>query len=283
VRFLLGLTILATITFAHAAELRCVTEVPFSFQDGLIRLQIHVPQSVEPLNFLLDSGAGVSTINLGTAQKLGLKRARQVSVQGVGATTVGYWPQHLSATVGELPLPKDYLAVDLSELSGSCQCPVDGLLGADFFRDRVVQIDFAARKIRLPSASIPAAGAETLPLRIRHGAFRIPIRINGGARQWVRLDTGCASALHWVTDRVELQGQPAELAIALTRLSVPVIRASVQLGQDTFDSVPTGLHARPIFPGEAGLLGNGLLSRFASVVIDAKAGQLTLQMRADVK
>jgi hypothetical protein len=36
----------------------------------------------------------------------------------------------------------------------------------------------------------------------------------------------------------------------------------VQLGKKSFKAVTTGVHKEPIFPGEAGLLGNGLLSKF---------------------
>jgi hypothetical protein len=40
--------------------------------------------------------------------------------------------------------------------------------------------------------------------------------------------------------------------------------------------VPTGLHRKAIFPGESGLLGNGVLAQFGVVTIDAKAGRLIL-------
>jgi hypothetical protein len=47
----------------------------------------------------------------------------------------------------------------------------------------------------------------------------------------------------------------------------------------TFDSVPTGLHRQPIFPGESGLLGNGLLTRFERITFDTKARRLMLEGR----
>ena len=55
---------------------------------------------------------------------------------------------------------------------------------------------------------------------------------------------------------------------------------TVVLGELEFEKVPTGLHDAAIFPGEAGLLGKGLLSRFSTVTrIDAKAGRLLLGKR----
>ena len=69
------------------------------------------------------------------------------------------------------------------------------------------------------------------------------------------------------------------MAIGLAEISIPQTETTVRLGQHEFEKVPTGLHEEAIFPGEAGLLGNGLLSRFSTVTIDAKAGRLRLGKR----
>jgi hypothetical protein len=52
--------------------------------------------------------------------------------------------------------------------------------------------------------------------------------------------------------------------------------ATVDFAGHRFEAVPTGIHEKPIFEGEAGLLGNGLISRYSSIVIDAKAGRAIL-------
>ncbi|HWH71912.1 MAG TPA: hypothetical protein VNT26_21295, partial [Candidatus Sulfotelmatobacter sp.] len=176
-------------------------------------------------------------------------------------------------------LPKDYLAVDLSQLSGACECPVDGLIGADFFRNQVVQIDFDAGKVRRLAVPPPAGGQEVLSLKQSQGALRVPVRINQGAPQWVRLDTGCASSLQWVTGAGKSRAYPRQVAVALTGISIAVAPTTVQLGGLCFEGVPTGLHEKSLFSGEAGLLGNGLLSRFGSVTIDARAGKVLLRRR----
>ena len=173
VRAWLGLTILFGVALLRvpATGAAVSEEFPFQLNEGFIWVKIQATESAAPLNFLLDSGASVSVINLQTADKVGLKPGRRVSVQGVGASTEGFWPQHLSATAGGVRLPGDYLAVDLSDLSGSCGCGVDGLIGLDFFRGRVVQLDFAAGKIRVLAAAPAAVGQETLPLKVRPGGL----------------------------------------------------------------------------------------------------------------
>jgi len=256
-----------------------LTEFPFEFREGLLWVEVNVPQSKKPLNFLVDTGAGVSVINLSTAKRIGLKLGREVMVHGVQTMLTGYWQQRMLAKVGEVELPREYLAVDLDKLSSSCERPVDGLVGADFFRGRVVQIDFEAQRIRLLKPEKAGKAGESLPLHLRSCGMRVPIRVNDHKRQWVRLDTGCATALQWVTSDVRPEQCGRKMAIGLVEISIPQAVTTVGIGEHEFGHVPTGLHETAIFPGEAGLLGNGLLSRFSTVTIDAKAGRVILGER----
>jgi len=256
-----------------------LAEFPFEFREGLLWIEVKVPQSEKPLNFLMDTGAGVSVINLNTAKRIGLNLGREVMVHGVQTMLTGYWQERMSARVGDLDLPRAYLAVDLEKLSSSCERPVDGLVGADFFRGRVVQIDFDAQKIRLLKPEKKVKSDETLPLQLRPCGIRVPISVNGHKRQWVRLDTGCATALQWVTSDVRPEHCARRMAIGLVEISIPQTETTVGLGEHEFKKVPTGLHQAAIFPGEVGLLGNGLLSRFSTLTIDAKAGRVTLGKR----
>jgi hypothetical protein len=254
-----------------------LAEFPFQFREGLLWIEVNIPQSQQPLNFLVDTGSGVSVINLTTAKRIGLKLGKQVIVHGVQTTLTGYWQERMSAKVGNIRLPSEYLAVDLEKLSSSCQTRLDGLVGADFFRGRVVQIDFDEHKIRLlkPEKGMKPDGAE--PLQFRPCGMRVLISVNDHKRQWVRLDTGCATALHWVSSDVRSDQCARQIAIGLAEISILQTETSVSIGEYEFHRVPTGLHDRAIFPGEAGLLGNGLLSRFSTVTIDALQGRLILQ------
>src|ERR1700690_2262638 len=142
------------------------TAIPFEYCEGLLWIQVQVPQSTRPLNFLFDTGAGVSVINNHTARTLGLETGNRISVQGVHATMTGHWPARLAATAGGMVLPAEYLALDLSKLARSCGRPLDGLLGADFIGGRVVEIDFAAHQIRFVEAVSPSKSDIVVPLKI---------------------------------------------------------------------------------------------------------------------
>jgi hypothetical protein len=257
-----------------------MAEIPFEQREGLIWTAVTVPQSPQPLNFLVDTGAGVSTLSLQTSKRLGLKLGERVQVRGVEASTTGYWPQQISAKAGAVVLPVEYLAVDLCALSKACNCEVDGLLGADFFADRVVQIDFDARKIRvLKEREDAAAGEVQLPLRLSRRSMQVPVGVNGQQPVWMRLDTGCAAALHWVSNGARTDEASPRVSIGLSRIDGAEILTTVKLGTEKLVSIPTGLHKKPFFANERGLLGNGILTRFSRVTLDPMAGVLLLDRR----
>ena len=54
------------------------------------------------------------------------------------------------------------------------------------------------------------------------------------------------------------------------------VRATVAVGAEQIANVPTSLHRSALFPSEAGLLGNSILSNYR-VTIDAVNGRLLLQ------
>jgi hypothetical protein len=208
---------------------------------------------------------------------LDLHDGERVSVKGVGGATHGYWPQRLQASAHGINLPRNYLVVDLCELEHSCKCPVDGLIGADFFDGKRVQIDFREGKIRLLKSAVRVADSTSILLKQRRGVWRVPVRVNDGREQWMRLDTGCATDLHWVNQTAHAQRESSRLSVALTEFAVPTAHTSVAIGAKVFSGVPTALHGSEIFTGESGLLGNGILSRFDRVTLDTKAGLLVLE------
>ena len=277
---LLAVVIFVAALFRLQAAPTVLAEFPFQFREGLLWVEVSTPQSAKPLNFLLDSGAEVSVINLTTARRLGLSLAEPVSVRSVQSSMTGFRTEGLGANANGVALPTDFLALDLSKLSHACEQPVDGLIGADFIKGRIVQIDFVAQKIRLLKAEDVLSTADSssleLPLEVRRCGMCATASINDGQPQRFRVDTGCATALQWVTTSVPLERCPSKVAIGLAKLNIPQTQTTVGLGGQTFHNVPTGLHREAIFEGEAGLLGNGLLSRFKTVTFDGASGRLIL-------
>lgn len=250
--------------FSAKAETQPV-EIPFTFTDGFIRIQARVPQSPEPLCFLLDSGAGASVLSLRTAQRLHLPLGKTENVRGVGVSAAARHLTGVDATASGVLLSNVSLAVDLSAANELCSRPIDGLIGVGFFKDRVVQIDYARRVLRI-TASAPAAAAERLPVKVMNGIMCVPVGVNDSSVRWTRLDTGCNDALHWVIPRSTGRGDHNAVSIGFVTDTEDTSLTSVSLGKRALHPVKTALHSSPLFPGEAGLLGNGILSQFVVTV-----------------
>jgi len=274
--YVLGFVVL--VTFRLAAQPLVDRDVPFEFRDGLLWVCVQSMNSSRILHFLLDTGATVSAVDEDVARALGLRLGERVMVQGVKSETEGYWPTRLPAKVGDYPLPDRILAVNLKTLGSTCGQPVDGLIGADFLKDKVVQIDFMANRLRVLDGPVPLnPNIETISLQTQGGKLLVPMHINQGKTQWVRLDTGCASGLHWVVGKGISTARNVKVSVGLAPVSIPWDTTFVRLGHTKFENVLTGLHQGRIFKGEDGLLGMGLLTRFDRVTIDVPGKKMVLE------
>ena len=259
-RFFLS-TLLAALLLPLSARAEVLGEIHSQYRDG-IWLKVNIAEKSKPLNFLLDSGAGTSAIDLRTAHTLGVPLGNRQIVLGVNGQGFAYQVNDLHAVCAGIALPKTVLAVDLRALSDCCEQPVEGILGADFFRSRIVQIDFKEGKVRILKECGPnLANCEILPIRMCNDAFCVPVRVSGNSAQWMRVHSGCDAALEWVSSGTNKR-RISRSSIALSDVPACHINTFVQLGKRYFNGVDPGVHREQILPGEAGLLGNGLLSKF---------------------
>jgi aspartyl protease len=233
--------------------------IPFEYRDGLIWVKVRSAASGAPLNFLLDSGAGVSVLSADAAHRLGVKLGVAETVRRVGTDAAAWHVSGFEATLAGIPVCREPLVLDLRDTSASCCRPIDGLLGQDFFRGRVVQINFKEQCIRLLDKADEHGCCAVLRLSLQHGVMCVPISVNDSALKWARLDTGCDDGLHWVA-----------------RGAAGHARTSLQLGAEKIANVKTTLHRSALFPEEAGLLGNGILAGY-QVTIDGVSRRLLLE------
>ncbi len=258
-----------------SARAATIAEIPFQYRDGFLWLEVTVAGQRTPLNFLLDSGAVSSVVNVETARRLDLKLGGRQLVQGVHSQATAYRVKWFKAQAAGVTLPESVLALDLHAISATCHQPIDGLLGTDFFRGRVVQIDFAASKIRLLDGVQPSARCVVLPIKMRNNAICVPVNIAGNSTQWMRLDTGCDSALEWTVGQAKTR-RTGDISVGLSNARIRTVYTDIQLGSRSFSGVKTGVHDLQIFPGEAGLLGNAILCGFR-VTVDTPGHRLILE------
>ena len=103
------------------------------------------------LEFILDTGAGSSFFDLGTAQRLGFTLQSSFNVRGAGAGSVaggriGGAAVAIAGTDVRQPIAS---AIDISRLPAREGHRMDGILGYDFISRFVVAIDYVKRELRL--------------------------------------------------------------------------------------------------------------------------------------
>ena len=273
---LLMLAAVAELLLLLSARAEPTSEIPFQYQDGLIWVKVGIAGKKEPRNFLLDSGASVSAIDLRTAEAYRIPLGDRLPVQGVSGPSFAYRVTDFQATVGGIPLSRSVLAVDLRTVSDRCHQNIDGIVGLDFFRNRILQVNFSSGEICVLNDCEPdLATCDILPMKMRNSTFCVPVQVAGNRELWMRLDTGCDSALECVVAGTESR-RMGEPSIGVSGASTHYIKTSARLGKHRFTNVTVGIHPRQIFPGEDGLLGNGLLSKFR-VTIDEPRSRLVLE------
>ena len=206
-----------------------------------------------PVDFVLDTGAGVTTVDREFARSIGLPKGQVVSAQGVGGTVEAELVPDVSLTIGGLKLDKaTVLVIDLANVSKGIGRPVPVVLGRELFDNAIVTLDWNANQMTVarPDGFVPAAGATLVELG--RGGDRlntIPVSIDGAPPVDAHFDLGSGSALTLPKSYWETKPALARLPFANseaggvggmhgTRL---VTVGKVTIGGQTFTAVPANL------------------------------------------
>jgi hypothetical protein len=262
-----------------------------------------------PFPFVLDSGAGQSTIDAHLARRLHLPSAGPPETfAGVNCTgtarpvSVGQW-----SLEGVDLAPQELTSATLPQIGGKGE-PV-GLLGSDVLaRFGAVRIDFAAGDLLLPGpqgqplpsgapytgptgpAPAPAlteGGGTTVPLTVSSlpgdVSLSVRVRFGGGPRRSFVVDTGSSQSVV----ATSVAGAESLLRTNLAQRQATVCSVvTVPLVHSGQWSVP----GQPLYPqlvgdtsfgaissgGTAGLLGSDQLKRYGWVVLDYAGGRMVL-------
>ncbi len=249
-----------------ASEKSQAAEGAFRLRQGFLWIQVESSENGKTATFLLDSGAEQSIIDLQTAREWGLSFRKEVPVLGVGGVCQAFETDTVGLKFAETHFDRPLLAMDLKPISRRTGKRIEGLLGADFFEGRAIQLDYASGAVRILSGEFhPSGPAEVLAIRKNFGAYCVPVSVDGVSLPMVRIDTGCDGALHWSHASSVRAGELAGTkgaSIGLSRGTGQTKRRGIALGRWELPPLPTVRHATPIFPGESGLLGNDVLRRF---------------------
>jgi hypothetical protein len=162
-----GLALCLNSSICLAAE---TAEVPFELVNGLVYVQTTVNGST-PLPFVLDTGASYTVLSPETAKGLGIVATGSIKTDGPGrgdevamkiATGVGI------RLGGEELADQQVAVLPVDYISRQANHATAGILSVNTFAGRVVQVDYAAKVIRIydPATFSPSPDDIPIPLTI---------------------------------------------------------------------------------------------------------------------
>ena len=224
-------------------------QVPFElFRENRIVLQGRVNGT--DTSMLLDSGAGVTTMDRDFARQIGLKEGMKITAQGVGGRQEAELVQDVSVEIGNLKLSGVTVAViNLDAIEKAIGRPVPVILGRELFTNSVVGLDFNKQMLTLSPAQnfVAPAGATEVKLKRDGTLHYLPISVDGQKPVDAALDLGNGGALSLSKEYHESVPALARLPYAIglsggvgglhetKRATIP----TVTIGGYTFNHVPT--------------------------------------------
>ena len=125
------------------------TGIPLVYSPFCLLLRVSVNNS-PPALFILDSGAGGTLLDADYAASLGLKQDGSVNVIGSGEVSrAGYLRNVTLGLQGMKFQIGTVMSTPLTELRNSSGLDIKGMLGGDFIRNFVVDIDYQKRMLNL--------------------------------------------------------------------------------------------------------------------------------------
>jgi hypothetical protein len=267
-----------TLSFSPGGQ----AELALIFDPPLLRCSAAGPGG-RPLSVLLDTGTDPSAIDLGLARRLGLRLGDFALGTGAASNSVPFTETVLPWLRLDTLEVRDLFALALDLRATPFE--VDVVLGYNVLRQLVLHIDYRDRRLLLRHPDLgapPVPGAQPVPLRFHEhfpafvnvqveGCLGLPIAtIDTGSNGGLTVGPDVATRLGLVPGARDITyergaGFGGDCVVALRR------GARIQVGPFALDDIaleaPGGDGGDLARSGRANL-GNGALSRFASLTID---------------
>ena len=265
--------------------------VPLEIRRGTALIRVRVNESPS-LAFKLDTGFSVTTIHPDLVERLGLKRAGKLTINGIAGKEEADWYSGATFDFGGEKYSPRRVAVIPSDAERPRRSR-DGILGSGFFRRFVVEIDPKEKFVTLrdPDRFNYTGKGEIIPLQfprdtpIVEATIKFPDQSPIVARY--EIDSGCDGALCLGHDFVKTS-RLEELTSPRRNSSRTGVGGSVdthegrlpkfQLGTQTLTNVSANFFAEgsPAGEGLAGHIGLGVLREF-KVIFDYSRRRMILE------
>jgi predicted aspartyl protease len=244
----------------------------------------------EPLNFLFDTGASISILDASVADELGFETEGELGGTGAGGTETATLALVPIMSVGGVAIVNPTVAVfDISAISELAGKRIDGVLGADFCRRFVTELDYENESLTIyePDEFDPPIDAEFVPITYLSGIPLVKASVDDYEGDFV-VDTGNAGSLvfhkpyadeHNLLDLFEKKVATSAYGIGGFFTNYAVRAESLVLGHYVIDDpiieITTAEEGAMAMKNVAGNVGAGILSRF-TLYLDYPGNRLGL-------
>ena len=176
-----------------------VLDLPFESVGNRIYLKATVKG--RPITAILDTGAGVSVVDLALAKEVGSEGSREIDVAGAGATVqkgllLNGFEIGIDGTSLKHTIPVAVTLAGLASLEGR---PLEAVLGFELLRNYVVQVDYEASRVRFyKPETFVAPSVPSVEMKISGGHPHVDGTINikdlGELPVRMMLDTGATTS-----------------------------------------------------------------------------------------
>jgi predicted aspartyl protease len=181
--------------------------IPLKRSGNLFFIEINVADRTG--NFILDTGAEGLVVNETYFRDYKLDRSREVGTINGNAEYAKYYKVS-GLSLGELKFKdRDADVLDLSQIENSRGLKVLGLIGLDFFKDYLLEIDLRSASLILHDKDFEMIGSKPyidVPTRSLNGVPSILVNVNGEKLRFI-LDTGAEmNVIHNKLDKAVYEG-----------------------------------------------------------------------------
>lgn len=148
IRHLILFFILILISFSFSSDIPNLnSKIPFELVDHVIIIQAKVNGS-KKLNFIFDTGNGVTIINTETADEMGLRHNKEVEIMGAGSKRFIPIIEDCSLELPNVRIDSiELIKIPLTKYELLLGMEIDGILGYAFLKDYIVRVDYDAQTI----------------------------------------------------------------------------------------------------------------------------------------
>jgi hypothetical protein len=151
--------------------------IPFELVNRHVMLKVRVNNS-RPLWFVLDTGSKFAIVDLDRAKELGLNLGGEVRTHGAGPESpIGAFLKDSSFTIPELTgfSQPVILALPIRRLASRFGQDFDGILGSEFIKEFVLELDYQARLIKLHNKTgfTYSGPGESIPIKLNSSGHPI--------------------------------------------------------------------------------------------------------------